>query len=156
MVAFFVFIKNSLLFVSKRYSCSWWLLIILCVAHNDKIIAFEFPQVNYEHYNGRKYQFMYGLGMTTSVDPADVSSIMIISNIAIAFMTFLIADWEDIEGWCNEWYYQVLEWDWLFSFRACVCPASRRTDWGWWLVLKLGIHRISLKWASELARLLWN
>ena len=38
----------------------------------------EFPQVNYEHYNGRKYRFMYGLGMTTPADPADVSSIIII------------------------------------------------------------------------------
>lgn len=36
--------------------------------------AFELPQVNYKYYNGKKYQFMYGLAISTLVDPADVSS----------------------------------------------------------------------------------
>ena len=33
--------------------------------------AFELPQINYEGFNGKKYQFMYGLVISTLVDPAD-------------------------------------------------------------------------------------
>ena len=36
--------------------------------------AFELPQINYKSFNGRKYQFMYGLTVSTLVDPADVRS----------------------------------------------------------------------------------
>lgn len=41
------------------------------------IAAFELPQINYDSFNGRKYQFMYGLEMYTVLDPTDVSIVYV-------------------------------------------------------------------------------
>lgn len=47
--------------------------------------AFDFPQVNYKHYNGRKYRFAYGVAIppTSIVNATDVraeATIIITSN----------------------------------------------------------------------------
>ena len=71
MEAFSAIMKSSLLFVSLE-------LILKFTAEIQMYsllytyTAFELPQINYEGFNGKKYQFMYGLAISTLVDPADV------------------------------------------------------------------------------------
>ena len=90
MEAFSVIMKSSVRSVSIRLE---YIISLLILSH---YAAFELPQINYKSFNGRKYQFMYGLTVSTLVDPADVRLCVPLFeyNIAEEF----ILEIKDIEG----------------------------------------------------------